>query len=85
MGWRFCRYQSAASRPAGTASWPKRGGAGTAVGVYSDLMIPSDFHPVVRQWWNQRFRVERYGETHVMPPTEAQLEGWSAIVAASTR
>src|SRR5687768_17115578 len=42
-------------------------------------MIPSDFHPVVRQWWNQRFRVESDGEPRVLPPTDAQLEGWSAI------
>ncbi|MEX2281625.1 MAG: DEAD/DEAH box helicase, partial [Gemmatimonadota bacterium] len=42
-------------------------------------MIPSDFHPVVRQWWNQRFRVETDEVPRVLPPTDAQLEGWSAI------
>jgi ATP-dependent helicase Lhr and Lhr-like helicase len=33
------------------------------------LHLPSDFHPVLRQWWNGRFA----------DPTEAQLEGWRAI------
>ncbi|HEX6689792.1 MAG TPA: DEAD/DEAH box helicase, partial [Burkholderiales bacterium] len=32
-------------------------------------MLPQDFHPVVRQWWESRF-----GE-----PTAAQLDGWRAI------
>ena len=32
-------------------------------------MLPSDFHPVLRRWWESRF-----GE-----PTAAQSEGWSAI------
>ena len=32
-------------------------------------LLPQDFHPVVRQWWESRF-----GE-----PTAAQLDGWSAI------
>src|SRR5688572_29379830 len=32
-------------------------------------LLPEDFHPVVRSWWNSRFG----------PPTEAQLEGWRAI------
>ncbi|HEY2336919.1 MAG TPA: DEAD/DEAH box helicase [Burkholderiales bacterium] len=32
-------------------------------------VLPQDFHPVVRQWWDSRF-----GE-----PTPAQLEGWAAI------
>ncbi len=32
-------------------------------------LLPQDFHPVVRRWWESRF-----GE-----PTPAQLEGWSAI------
>ena len=35
----------------------------------STLPLPSDFHPVVRQWWDSRF-----GE-----PTPAQLDGWRAI------
>ena len=33
--------------------------------------LPSDFHPVLRQWWQGRFA----------EPTEAQLEGWRAIRA----
>ena len=32
-------------------------------------MLPQDFHPVLRRWWESRF-----GE-----PTPAQLEGWRAI------
>src|SRR5947209_1535181 len=32
-------------------------------------LLPSDFHPVLRQWWTSRFE----------EPTEAQLEGWRAI------
>ena len=32
-------------------------------------MLPTDFHPVLRQWWQGRFGA----------PTEAQSEGWSAI------
>ena len=32
-------------------------------------MLPPDFHPVLRRWWEGRF-----GE-----PTAAQSEGWSAI------
>ena len=32
-------------------------------------MLPQDFHPVLRRWWDGRFG----------PPTEAQSEGWSAI------
>src|SRR5438874_4535756 len=32
-------------------------------------LLPSDFHPVLREWWATRFA----------GPTEAQLEGWRAI------
>src|ERR1051326_1599223 len=32
-------------------------------------MLPEDFHPVLRQWWQGRFDA----------PTPAQLEGWRAI------
>lgn len=32
-------------------------------------MLPRDFHPVLQQWWANRFD----------EPTEAQLEGWKAI------
>ncbi|HYH42608.1 MAG TPA: DEAD/DEAH box helicase [Burkholderiales bacterium] len=42
-------------------------------------MLPHDFHPVLRRWWAERF-VESPGGA-VLPPTEAQLEGWKAIRA----
>src|SRR5260221_9557897 len=32
-------------------------------------LLPPDFHPVLREWWASRFA----------EPTEAQLDGWSAI------
>src|SRR5438132_529469 len=32
-------------------------------------LLPQDFHPVVQRWWASRFA----------EPTDAQLEGWSAI------
>ncbi|HEV8108422.1 MAG TPA: DEAD/DEAH box helicase, partial [Burkholderiales bacterium] len=32
-------------------------------------MLPQDFHPVLRRWWESRFE----------EPTPAQLEGWRAI------
>src|SRR5437762_5829410 len=32
-------------------------------------LLPSDFHPVLREWWAGRFD----------EPTEAQLDGWKAI------
>jgi ATP-dependent Lhr-like helicase len=32
-------------------------------------LLPLDFHPVLRQWWETRFA----------EPTEAQLDGWKAI------
>ena len=32
-------------------------------------MLPLDFHPVLRRWWESRFR----------QPTAAQIEGWRAI------
>src|SRR5690348_6204762 len=40
-------------------------------------MLPSDFHPVIHRWWATRFR-DPEGDG-VLPPTEAQLEGWRAI------
>ena len=39
-------------------------------------MLPSDFHPVLQRWWETRFAETGGG---VLPPTEAQLEGWRAI------
>src|SRR4051812_35606430 len=40
-------------------------------------MLPSDFHPVIQQWWARRFSAPE----GVLPPTEAQVEGWRAIRA----
>jgi ATP-dependent Lhr-like helicase len=39
-------------------------------------LLPPDFHPVLQRWWATRF-AEATGD--VLPPTEAQLEGWKAI------
>jgi ATP-dependent Lhr-like helicase len=39
-------------------------------------VLPQDFHPVLRRWWENRFADLAAG---VLPPTEAQLEGWKAI------
>ena len=41
-------------------------------------MLPSDFHPVLQRWWEARFRDS---SGRVLPPTEAQIEGWRAIRA----
>src|SRR5262245_57057564 len=42
-------------------------------------MLPQDFHPVLQRWWESRFfETDEQGGT-VLPPTEAQLEGWRAI------
>jgi len=40
-------------------------------------MLPQDFHPILRQWWDTHFR--HPGTDRVLPPTEAQREGWAAI------
>src|SRR5437879_9470326 len=40
-------------------------------------MLPEDFHPIVQRWWETRVREP--GSGRVLPPTEAQLEGWRAI------
>jgi ATP-dependent Lhr-like helicase len=42
-------------------------------------MLPEDFHPVLQRWWETRFRDP--GSARVLPPTEAQLEGWRSIRA----
>src|SRR5216683_3336756 len=42
-------------------------------------MLPQDFHPVLQRWWETRFREP--GSGRVLPPTEAQLEGWRAILS----
>src|SRR5947207_11427304 len=36
-------------------------------------LLPLDFHPVLRQWWAERF------SSTGAEPTEAQLDGWRAI------
>src|SRR5471032_838675 len=36
---------------------------------------PADFHPVIQRWWATKFA----GPAGVLPPTEAQVEGWRAI------
>jgi ATP-dependent Lhr-like helicase len=38
-------------------------------------LLPTDFHPILRRWWEQRFS----GPDGALPPTEAQREGWRAI------
>src|SRR5438128_3165359 len=40
-------------------------------------MLPQDFHPILQRWWEAHFREP--GSGRVLPPTEAQLEGWRAI------
>ncbi len=39
-------------------------------------MLPPDFHPVLRAWWDARFAAP---DGTVLPPTPAQAEGWRAI------
>ncbi|MDB5809079.1 MAG: putative ATP-dependent helicase [Betaproteobacteria bacterium] len=39
-------------------------------------MLPADFHPVLRAWWEARFTA---ADGRVLPPTPAQTEGWRAI------
>src|SRR6266702_1190097 len=40
-------------------------------------MLPEDFHPILQRWWETHFRDP--GSARVLPPTEAQLEGWLSI------
>ena len=42
-------------------------------------MLPLDFHPVVRRWWETRFPTAPGESSGSLPPTEAQTEGWRAI------
>jgi ATP-dependent Lhr-like helicase len=42
-------------------------------------MLPSDFHPVLRSWWESRFTESTVDGPRVLPPTQAQTEGWRAI------
>jgi ATP-dependent Lhr-like helicase len=44
-------------------------------------MLPPDFHPILQRWWETHFRDP--GSARVLPPTEAQLEGWRSIRAGS--
>ena len=46
-------------------------------------MLPQDFHPIVQRWWETRFSQPMDGGARVLPPTEAQLEGWRSIRAGS--
>src|SRR5688572_292505 len=42
-------------------------------------LLPEDFHPILRRWWQDRFTEADGEERRVLPPTPAQLEGWEAI------
>src|SRR5688572_21354214 len=42
-------------------------------------LLPADFHPILRRWWEQRFSEGAGDDRRVLPPTEAQLDGWQAI------
>ncbi|HJQ61492.1 MAG TPA: DEAD/DEAH box helicase, partial [Burkholderiales bacterium] len=42
-------------------------------------MLPDDFHPVIQRWWSQHFARADHGIARVLPPTQAQLDGWRAI------
>src|SRR5471030_3147090 len=46
-------------------------------------MLPSDFHPVLRSWWESRFTESAGDGPRVLPPTAAQTEGWRAIRSGS--
>ena len=41
----------------------------------NEILLPKDFHPVLRRWWESRFA----------EPTAAQLEGWRAIRGGEER
>lgn len=41
-------------------------------------MLPHDFHPVLQRWWESRF-ADSADATRVLPPTDAQIEGWKSI------
>jgi ATP-dependent Lhr-like helicase len=42
-------------------------------------VLPTDFHPIVRRWWEEHFVETENGARRALPPTPAQLEGWQAI------
>src|SRR5205809_4689333 len=58
-----------------------RAGGGLSLTAWSILassfMLPEDFHPILQRWWETHFRDP--GSARVLPPTEAQLEGWRSI------
>ena len=43
------------------------------------VLLPADFHPILRRWWEDRFSEAEGDGRRVLPPTEAQLDGWRAI------
>src|SRR6185436_9712009 len=47
--------------------------------IRCNRMLPKDFHPVLQRWWETRFSESGADGARVLPPTEAQLEGWRAI------
>src|SRR5262245_6551799 len=42
-------------------------------------MLPQDFHLVLQRWWEARFFETAEDGRRVLPPTEAQVDGWRAI------
>jgi ATP-dependent Lhr-like helicase len=42
-------------------------------------LLPEDFHPILRRWWDDRFSEGEGGDRRTLPPTEAQADGWRAI------
>ncbi|HET9663995.1 MAG TPA: DEAD/DEAH box helicase, partial [Burkholderiales bacterium] len=42
-------------------------------------MLPHDFHPVLQRWWRTHFARTSAEESYVLPPTQAQIDGWRAI------
>ncbi len=42
-------------------------------------MLPHDFHPIDRRWWETRFSTGSSEPPRSLPPTDAQAEGWRAI------
>src|SRR5690349_1986121 len=42
-------------------------------------MLPEDFHSLIQRWWNQHFARSGMEGAQVLPPTQAQLDGWRAI------
>lgn len=47
--------------------------------VFGIQVLPRDFHPVLSRWWENRFADSADPAAGVLPPTEAQLDGWAAI------